>query len=114
MLFSVYEPGIRLPGFKDSADEHGRGLDMSLIVEGTEQGLFTLTDWMDDCMQALLRDRSIPETDLILEEHNMTYSLYTDQSYVVDRRPIYYGFVNATFMCYAEEGVNSAVRAILD
>lgn len=114
LLFSVYEPGIRLPGFIQSAGENGQGLDMTLIAEGTEEGLFSLFDWMDDCMEGLLRDRSIPGTDLILEENTMTYSLYTDQSYVVDRRPIYYGFVNATFMCYAEEGVNSEVKNMLD
>lgn len=114
LLFSVYEPGIRLPGFVDSVGENGHGLDMSLIMEGTEQGLFTLVDWMDDCMEGFLRDRAIPETDLYLEENTMTYGLYTDQSYVVDRRPIYYGFVNTTFGCYAEEGVNSVVRGLLN
>lgn len=104
MLFSVYEPGIRLPGFVDSADENGQGLDISLIEEGTEQGLFTLMDWMDDCLECLLRDRMIPNTDLALEESTMEYSLYTDQSYVVDRRPIYYGFINVSFAGYANEG----------
>lgn len=113
ILFSVYEPGIRLPGFSESAGEGGMGLDIALIQEGTEEGLFALYDWMDDCMQGLLRDRSIPGTDLFLEEETMAYSLYTDQSYVVDRRPIYYGFVNATFQCYAEKGANSAVRELL-
>lgn len=114
ILFTVYEPGIRLPGFITSVGEKGQGLDISLIEEGTEEGLFTLVDWMDDCMTALLRDRSIPDTDLFLEENTMTYSLYTDQSYVVDRRPIYYGFINVTFGCYAEEGVNSAVKNMLN
>ena len=47
ILFSVYEPGIRLPGFIDSAESEN-GLDMSLFVEGTEQGLFTKTAWMVD------------------------------------------------------------------
>lgn len=103
MLFSVYEPGIRMPGFVESAGEGGKGLDMSLIKEGTEAGLFTLTDWMDECRDKMLGARAIPKTDLIVEEESMTYSLYTDQSYVVDRRPIYYGFVNVTFNCYAEE-----------
>ena len=50
ILFSVYEPGIRLPGFIDSADSP-EGLDMSLFQEGTEEGLMTLVDWMDDCVQ---------------------------------------------------------------
>lgn len=113
ILFCVYEPGIRLPGFVDSMDEKGKGLDMSLIKEGTEQGLFTLLDWMDDCIQGLLGEKMIPKTDLFLEESTMTYSLYTDQSYVVDRRPIYYGFVNCTFGCYADEGSNSSIQKYL-
>lgn len=103
ILFSVYEPGIRLPGFIDSAGENGRGADMSLIREGTEEGLFTLLDWMDECRDKLLGARGIPQTDLFLEEEVMTYSLYTDQAYVVDRRPLYYGFINASFNCYADE-----------
>lgn len=114
ILFGVYEPGIRLPGFVDSVGEKGQGLDMSLLLEATEEGLFTLTDWMDECSQALLRDKSIPGTDLFLDEEKATYSLYTDQAYVVDRRPLYYGFINVTFGCYAEEGVDSVVNDLLN
>lgn len=116
ILFSVYEPGIRLPGFIDSVGEKGQGLDMSLIVEGTEEGLLTLMDWMDDCKEALLRDMSIPGTDLFLDKNDdaMTYSLYTDQSYVVDRRPIYYGFINVDFSCYVETGANSTINDLLN
>lgn len=113
ILFSVYEPGTRLPGFIDSADENGKGLDMSLIREGTEEGLFTLFNWMDDCMQKLLGQKMIPDTDLFVEEASMTYSLYTDQSYVVDRRPLFYGFVNTSFGCYADEGVNREIDQYL-
>ena len=54
MLFSVYEPGVRLPGFV-TMDAGGRkSIDMTKIMEGTENGLFTLTNWMDDCVQKLL------------------------------------------------------------
>ena len=113
ILFSVYEPGVRLPGFTDTAKDKGKWMDTSLILEGTEQGLFTLCNWMDDCMEGLLRDKSIAGTDLFVEESTMTYSLYTDQSYVVDRRPIYYGFVNVSFGCYAEEGANSVTLQYL-
>ena len=113
ILFSVYEPGVRLPGFIDSMDEHGQGADMSLIMEGTEQGLFTLLNWMDDCKEALLRDKMIPKTDLSVEEETVTYSLYTDQSYVVDRRPIYYGFVNVSFNGYADQGANPSTNQYL-
>ena len=114
ILFSVYEPGIRLPGFIDSVGENGQGLDLSLIEEGTEQGLFTLMNWMDDCIQKLLGQKMIPHSDLFVDEATMTYSLYTDQSYVVDRRPIYYGFVNVTFGCYADEGTNKSIDQFLE
>lgn len=113
ILFSVYEPGVRLPGFIDSVDSE-QGLDMSLFVEGTEQGLFTLTDWMDDCRQKLLEQKFIPGTDLFVNEASMIYSLYTDQSFVVDKRPIYYGFVTVNFNCYADEGTNVGIDQYLE
>ena len=113
ILFSVYEPGVRLPGFIESAENTGKGIDMSLIMEGTEQGLFTLYDWLDDCKQGLIRDKQIPGTDLMVEEDTITYSLYQDQNYVVDRRPIYYGFVNVSFMCNANVSVNKDINELL-
>ena len=112
ILFSVYEPGVRLPGFIDSA-ERPEGLDMSLLMEGTEQGLFTLTDWMDDCVEKLLGQKYIPHTDLFVNEASMAYSLYSDQNFVVDKRPLYYGFVTVDFSCYAEEGVNNSLENYL-
>ncbi len=113
ILFSVYEPGIRLPGFVDSAGEQGVGLDPTLILEGTEQGLFTLMNWMDDCMGKLLGQKMIPKTDLFVQEDTVTYSLYTDQNYVVDRRPIYYGFVNVMFGCYVNEDYSPDIEKLL-
>ena len=113
ILFSVYEPGVRLPGFVDSVGEKGAGLDTSLILEGTEQGLFTLMNWMDDCMEKLLGQKMIPKTDLFVQEDTVTYRLYTDQSYVVDRRPIYYGFVNVVFGCHVNEGYNPDIEKLL-
>ncbi|MBR0408654.1 MAG: hypothetical protein IJI53_11500, partial [Clostridia bacterium] len=113
ILFSVYEPGVRLPGFIDTVGEKGQGLDPSLILEGTEQGLFTLMNWMDDCMEKLLGQKMIPKTDLFVQEDTVTYSLYTDQSYVVDRRPIYYGFVNVVFGCHVNEGYNPDIEKLL-
>lgn len=112
ILFSVYEPGVRLPGFVQSADDP-EGLDMSKLKEGTEEGLMTLMNWMDDCTSALLADRFIPHSDLILDEMNLTYSPFMDQNYVVDKRPLYYGFVNAKFMCYADDRNNSAINDYL-
>ena len=102
ILFSVYEPGVRLPGFADGL-ENGHP-DMSLMLDGTEAGLETLVNWMDDAIELLLRERTIPGTDLILEDDNMMYSLFTDQAYIVDRRPIYYGFLNVELKGYANKG----------
>lgn len=113
MLFSVYEPGTRLPGFADSAGPQGHGADMSLLLEGTEQGLLTLMGWMDDAMTRLLGQRVIPNTDLSVEDASITYGLYTDQSYVVDKRPIYYGFVNASFACHANKEANKKLNELL-
>lgn len=112
ILFSVYEPGIRLPGFVDSAGSEV-GIDLSLLQEGTEEGLFTLLNWMDDCIEKLLGQKFIPQTDLFVDEAKMVYSLYTDQNYVTDKRPIFYGFVNVDFYCYADEGTNRAIEQYL-
>lgn len=112
ILFCVYEPGIRLPGFTESA-ERKEGPDMSLLLEGTRQGLYTLTDWMDDLMEKLIGGRIIPGTDLLLNDAKAAYSLYTDQSYVVDKRPLYYGFITCEFNGHANESVNPKLKDIL-
>jgi len=107
ILFSVYEPGIRLPGFIDDPR------DQTKIIEGTEEGLFTLTDWMDECMEKMQAIKFIPDTDLYLNEASVDYGLYQDQCYVVDKRPIFYGFINAVFNCYADEGKNPGIEDFL-
>ncbi len=111
ILFSVYEPGIRLPGFMDDA-ENGQ-INPRNMLDGTQEGLFTLTDWMDDLMQAFLRERIVPGSDLFVSQADMTYSLYDDSSGVTDKRPLYYGFLTATFYGYAQEGLNTTMDALL-
>ena len=113
ILFTVYEPGVRLRGFVDSVGEKGAGLDMSRIMEGSEQGLFTLANWMDDCMDAMLGQKIIPGTDMFLEESTMTYGLRVDQEYVTDHRPLYYGFINVSFAGFATEDANREIDRIL-
>ena len=51
---------------------------------------------------------------MFVNEASMVYSLYTDQSFVVDKRPIYYGFVTVNFNCYADEGTNSGIDKLLE
>ena len=111
ILLSVYEPGIRLPGFTDGA-EAGR-ISPELMLDGSEEGLFTLTDWMDDLIKALLGEKVIPGTDLFLKEANLNYGLRTDSEGVVDKRPLYYGIINAEFVGYAEESINKAIEDVL-
>lgn len=101
VLFTVYEDGIRLPGFVDGA-ETGE-YDMTLIREGTENGLMTLLNWMDDFDDLLLSAKFIPGTDLSLIEQEMKYETYSDQKYIKDDRPLYQGVSTVTFKCYAEE-----------
>lgn len=102
LLFSVYEPGIRMPGFVDGLE--AGGADMALLTDGTEAGVETLLNWMDDAKELLLRWRTIPHTDLTLEDDNFMYSLFTDQEYIVDRRPLYYGFLTVEFKGHADNG----------
>lgn len=102
ILFSIYEPGVRYPGFADGMDAGHP--DMSLLKDGTEPGLQTLVEWMDDAMELILRERTVPGTDLVLEDDNFMYSLYSDQAYIQDRRPLYQGFLNVEFKCYANQG----------
>lgn len=112
VLFSVYEPGTRYPGFVESAKAYN-GMDMSLISEGTEEGLFALTDWMDEFKDKLLAQKTIPESDLTVDDAEITYSPYMDSEYIVDKRPIFYGFVTAKFNCYSRQQINEEVQDIL-
>ena len=112
MLFCIYEPGVRLPGFIESA-ESGGGFDMSLFEDGTQQGMLTLFNWIDDAMELLLCHKSIPHTDLFLDEASCTYGPHTDQNFLTDKRPLYYGLLNATFYGYANEGTNTDIDRLL-
>lgn len=112
LLFCVYEPGIRLPGFAESVDA-GK-LDPSLILEGTQEGIFTLTDWMDECLEKLLATEYIPGTDLFVNKENVDYSPYITPEGVVDKRPCYYGFVRVEFYCYANKAINQEVEELLE
>lgn len=110
VLFFVYEDGVRLPGFIDNAINGA--YDMSLISDGTQEGVETLLNWMDDFRDALLGLKSIPGTDMFLNEAEMTYGLYSDQHYVADRRPVYIGYVTVTFQCHADE-YNETIERLL-
>ena len=113
ILFCIYEPGVRLPGFIESA-EGGKGFDMSLIEDGTQQGFLTLYNWIDDAMELLLGHKAIPHTDLFLDESTCTYGPHTDQSYITDKRPLYFGLINAKFYGYANDGNNPDINRILE
>lgn len=112
VLFSVYEDGVRMPGFIDKA-ENGQ-YDLSLVREGTRDGLYMLLNWIDDFKTALLGVKFIPHTDLFLNEAEMTYGLHADQKYVSDKRPMFYGLVNVAFQCYADEAQNNEIEKLLD
>ena len=110
VMFFVYEDGVRLPGFIDSA-MNGE-YDMSLIREGSQDGLETLLNWMDDFKDALLSTKGIPGTDMFLNEAESQYGLYSDQKFVADRRPAFIGMVTVTFQCHADEYNDEANRLL--
>lgn len=102
VLFCVYEPGTRERGFVDSY-EKGKP-DYSLVREATEKGLETLLNWMDEFKQNLINCKIIPESDLAVNDDSIVYDMFGDANYTTDKRPLYYGFVHATFDCYADDG----------
>lgn len=101
VLFFVYEDGVRLPGFIESA--RSGAYDMSLITEGSQEGFLTLMNWMDDFRDALLSQKSIPGTDMFLNEPQAASAPYADQKFIADRRPAYIGITSITFQCHADE-----------
>lgn len=112
VLFTVYEDGVRKPGFIDKLEQEGV-YDLTLVREGTRDGLYTLLNWIDDFKAALLGEKLIPKTDLFLIEADTTYGLYSDQKYIADKRPLFYGFVNVAFQCYADETQNELIEKLL-
>ena len=48
------------------------------------------------------------------QDDTLIYSLFTDQSYVVDRRPLYYGFLNVEFKGYASRGNDHGKASRID
>ena len=113
-LFTVYEDGVRMPGFIDRVEKDPEDFDMSLIKEGTSEGFLTLLDWMDDFKDALIEAGCIPNTDMMVNEESIVYTLREDQKYMTDNRPMYNGFVNVQFMCYVERGQNQDIKRIID
>lgn len=103
LLFSVYEPGVRQPGFD--------GNDPDLIADPGAEGFFTVTDWMDEVSAALIAAQNVPGSDLFLWEGSLTYSPYMEGGYISDTRPIYYGIMNMVFGHYAR-GLSAADAAI--
>lgn len=110
MLLCIYEPGIRLPGFVQSADAK---LDMSKLVEGTEEGVLTLADWIDDLKDELIKVGSIPGTDLMVDNKSITYGPLTESGYIADKRPLFYGSVNVRFECYSDHKDNKTIDEYL-
>ena len=113
-LFTVYEDGVRLPGFIEKVEANPEDFDMTLIKEGTQEGLFTLLNWMDDYKDSLIAAKLIPGTDMYVNEESIVYTLREDQKYPSDNRPLFYGVVNVSFNCYSEHKDNPDLRALLD
>jgi len=112
LLFAVYEQGTRLPGLIPDLRETGK-LDMARLLPGTEEGIYTLSGWMDEAIRKLLGLGHVPGTDLFIDRRveDGAYSPLMDSNYIIDKRPVYLGFINLEFNCYAAE---TPVREIMD
>ena len=103
-LFVVFEDGIRLPDYDPITDEKGnRAIDLTKIREGTHDGVGLLLNWMDEYAEALLGREMIPGTDMTLLENTLRYSMISDQKYVNDKRPLFYGLMEFGFQCLTWE-----------
>ena len=101
-----------MPGFIEQA--RGGDWDISLVREGSDEGLFLLLDWVDDFREKLLAARVIPGTDMALGDDQLTWAMYADQHFISDRRPLYYAYLNVIFRMHSDEAQNRAFRELLD
>lgn len=113
-LFSIYEDGVRLPGFIDSAEDYD-GYDFDKIVDGSREGVGLLFNWMEEFSEQLLGVEYIPNTDMCVIHNSLRYRMISDQHYINDKRPIYYGLVEVDFQCLTSESQsqNKNIRDIL-
>ena len=113
VLFTLYEDGVRLPGFIEKYERTGE-FDISLVREGTQEGLQALLDWMDEFKDAMLVQQIVPNSDLILSEDDFNWGMRTNQNSIADDRPLYFGLFNIGFNCVAEYRLSEEISAILD
>ena len=107
ILFATYDPGDRMERFEDVPSPE-------FLVESTEQGLFTLTNWMDDVKAKLLGTVCIPGTDMFLWKDTLSYSPLTESGQIVDKRPFYYAFINCEFGLYSDRAINARTADLID
>jgi hypothetical protein len=91
MIFCVYEPGERLEDLQTSLNP------VEDLMEVSNSGFFTLTDWMDEAAEQLLREKSIPGSDLFVYEDTIRWAPMMQEDAIVDQRPLYYGVLQAGF-----------------
>jgi hypothetical protein len=91
MVFCVYEPGERLSELQTS---HNPVED---LMEVSNSGFYTLTDWVDEAVEQLLRDKSIPGSDLFVYEDTIRWAPMMQEDAIVDQRPLYYAVLQAGF-----------------
>lgn len=106
-LFTVYEPGDRNEDFAQTGSYDD-------IEEPGAMGYYLLLDWMDELRELLMGVGTIPKTDLAVNTGEVYYAPFMSENTVVDRRPVYNGFVTAEFNTYVGGAPNERVRDLLD
>lgn len=108
LVFCVYDPGDRTAELKTSQNPY------TDILEGDNGGFFTLTDWLDECMEKLLQANSIPGCDLFLYEDTITWAPMTEGEAILDRRPLYYGILQLGFGGESQRREGETISKLLD
>lgn len=106
-VFCVYDPGIR-------KKEYDGDIKREDIGENTEAAIYTLTDWMDELQAYIMGQEIIEGTDLYVLYDSVRWSLLNSEGSVEDRRPYYYGVVEAIYGTAVNRKENTSVNKLLD
>lgn len=107
----IYDPGERTGIRKE--DGRADPKQALIIDENADNGALTVIDWMDDTMAALIGAKSIPGTDLIVNEKTVRFNPLTENGAIADRRPFYLGIVTVDFNSVTRGDNNNEIEAIL-
>lgn len=98
-LFTMYDPGLRIG---------------ETIADNTEDAILSLVDWMMEWQRTLIGNKGrIAGTDLFVYDDSTVWSLLSNDESLDDRRPYYFGVVQASFGHYSNKTTDPELESIL-